>query len=178
MLVSSRMEAKFDNEAHLTQKFKKVEKLLTTINNLNTAVTGLTSAVNNFDDSLLALLPQALAVVKAEAKLDVTILKATYIADESADLTAEESSNVVNTLAGGIGPIQASFDALKAKYPRFKKTLTASIVLRDLKTLKKHTDGLIFASKPKVTADNTGFLGLGKGILDQAFDDVITIYSD
>ena len=90
-------------------------RLLTTINDLTTTVTDLTTAVNNFDGSLLGLLPQALAVVKAETKLDVTILKATHIAEKSANFTAEESTNVVNTLAGEIGPIQASLDALKRK---------------------------------------------------------------
>jgi hypothetical protein len=39
---------------------------LTIINDLNTAVTDLTTAVNNFDGSLLSLLLQALAVVKTE----------------------------------------------------------------------------------------------------------------
>lgn len=90
-------------------------QLLTTINDLNSAVTGLTTAVNNFDGSLLSLLPQALAVVKAEAKLDLTILKATHITEKSASFTADESANIVNTLAGGIGPIQSSLSALKAK---------------------------------------------------------------
>lgn len=90
-------------------------QLLTTINDLNTVVTDLTTAVNNFDGSLFGLLPQAIAVVKTEAKLDLTILKATHITEKSASFTAEESTNIVNTLAGGIGPIQASLDALKAK---------------------------------------------------------------
>ena len=90
-------------------------KLLTTFNDLNTAVADLTTAVNYFDGSLFSLLPQALAVVKTEAKLDLTILKATRITDKSANFTAEESTDLVNTLAGGIGPIQASLEALKAK---------------------------------------------------------------
>jgi hypothetical protein len=168
-------------------------QLLTTINDLNTAVTELTIAVNNFDGSLLGLLPQALDVVKTEARLDLTILKATHITEKSAKFTAEESANIVNTLAGGIGTIQASLEALKAKvtifhlicevsdsspqYPTFKKTLTAPIVLLDLKILKKHTNELIDALTAKVTADNAGLLGLGKGILDQSFDDAIAVYS-
>lgn len=90
-------------------------QLLTTINDLNTAVTSLTTAVNKFDGSLLGLLPQALAVVKAETKLDATILKATHITKQSANFSADESTNIVNTLAGGIGPIQASLEALKTK---------------------------------------------------------------
>lgn len=90
-------------------------QLLTTINDLNTAVTGLTTAVNNFDGSLLGLLPQALAVVKTETKLDLTILKATHITEKSTNFTAEESTEIVNSLAGGVGPIQASLEALKAK---------------------------------------------------------------
>ncbi|KAF2633993.1 hypothetical protein BU25DRAFT_486969 [Macroventuria anomochaeta] len=152
-------------------------QFLTAINDLNTAVTGMTTAVNNFDGSLLGRLPQTLAIVKAETKLDVTILKATRIAQKSANFTAEESTNIVNTLASGIGPIQASLDALKAKYPQFRKTLTSPIVLLDLKILKKHTDDLIAALTLKVTADNSGLLGLGKGVLDQAFDSAIAVYS-
>jgi|SRR5690242_17520792 len=90
-------------------------QLLSTINDLNTAVAGLTTAVNKFDGSLLGLLPQALGVAKAEVKLDFTILKATHTADKSAHFTAAESTNIVNALASGIGPIQASLDALKQK---------------------------------------------------------------
>ncbi|XPS72935.1 hypothetical protein M3J09_005091 [Ascochyta lentis] len=63
------------------------------------------------------------------------------------------------------------------QYPQFTKTLIAPTVLLDLKILKKHTDDLITALTPKVTADNAGLLGLGKGILDQAFDDAIAVYS-
>lgn len=90
-------------------------QLLTTINDLNTAVTGLTTAVNKFDGSLFGLIPQALAVVKTEATLDLIILKATHLAKKSAHFTAEESSTIVTTLAGGIAPIQESLNALKAK---------------------------------------------------------------
>ncbi|CAO2647794.1 Nn.00g087160.m01.CDS01 [Neocucurbitaria sp. VM-36] len=151
-------------------------QLLSTINDLNTAVTSLTTAVNNFDGSLLGLLPQSLAVVGAETKVDVTILKATHIASSSASFTADESTQIVQTLASQIEPIQASLNALKTKYPAFKKTLTSPIVLIDLKVLKKHTDGLIAAVTPKVTADNAGLLGLGQSILDQAFDDAIAVY--
>jgi hypothetical protein len=50
-------------------------------------------------------------------------------------------------------------------------------VLLDLKILKKHTDDLIDALTEKVPADNAGLLGLGKGILDQSFDDAIAVYS-
>lgn len=90
-------------------------RLLETIKDLNTAVIGLTTAVNNFDGSLLGLLPQALAVVAAEAKVDVTILKATHITSESTSFTAEQSLEVVLTLASQIDPINASLSALKAK---------------------------------------------------------------
>jgi hypothetical protein len=60
-------------------------------------VTDLTSAVTAFSGSVLTLLPQALTVVKAEAKLDITILSATHIADGSAIFTVEESSAIVNS---------------------------------------------------------------------------------
>lgn len=50
-------------------------------------------------------------------------------------------------------------------------------MLLDLKILKKHTDELIDALTTKVTEDNAGLLGLGKGILDQSFDDAIAVYS-
>lgn len=90
-------------------------QLLSTISDLNTAVAGPTTAINKFDGSLLGLLPQVLGVAKAEVKLDFTILQATHVADKSANFTTAESTNIVNTLAGGIGPIQASLDALKQK---------------------------------------------------------------
>lgn len=65
----------------------------------------------------------------------------------------------------------------KSQYAVFKKTLTAPIVLLDLKILKKHTNDLIDALTAKVTEDNAGLLGLGKTILDQAFDEAIAVYS-
>jgi hypothetical protein len=101
----------------LPQPFVKrdASTLLATINDLNSAVTELTTAVNSFDGSLLGLLPQALAVVKAEAEVDITILKATHIAETSANYTAAESTEIVETLATQIGPIQDSLNALKAK---------------------------------------------------------------
>ncbi|KAF2998646.1 hypothetical protein E8E13_007777 [Curvularia kusanoi] len=70
-------------------------ELLSTISELNTAVTDLTTAVNTFDGSLLGLIPQSFAVVSAEAKLDIEILKATYIAKQSANFTTEESGSIV-----------------------------------------------------------------------------------
>jgi hypothetical protein len=169
-------------------------QLLKQLDNLNTAVTELTAAVNNFDGSLLSLLPQGLGVVGTETKVDVTVLKAKDIAQQSSNFTAEESTEVVQTLATQIGPIQSSLDAIKAKvciamyngelrlsnmiqYPVFHRTLTAPIVLLDLKILKKHTDELIAAVKEKVTPDNAGLLDFGAGILDQAFDDAIAVYN-
>ncbi|KAF2796492.1 hypothetical protein K505DRAFT_237551 [Melanomma pulvis-pyrius CBS 109.77] len=151
-------------------------QVLESINLLNTAVTELTTAVNNFDGSLFGVLPQSLAVIGAETKLDATILKGTAITSQSANFTAEESTQVVQTLATQIGPIQTSLDALKAKYPVFKKTLESPIVLLDLKVLKKHTDSFISAVTAKVTPDQAGLLGLGASILDQAFDDAISVY--
>jgi hypothetical protein len=49
--------------------------------------------------------------------------------------------------------------------------------LKDLKTLKEHTGELIAAVKEKVTTEDAGLLDFGKGILDQAFDDAIGVYS-
>ena len=50
-------------------------------------------------------------------------------------------------------------------------------MLSDLGMLKQHTDGLITAVGVKVTPNNAGLLGLGKGVLDQAFDEAIAVYS-
>lgn len=100
---------------HARRAEDKASELLTTIKDLNTAVTNLTTAVNNFDGSLLGVIPQSLAVVFAEAKVDLTTLKATQISKSSSNFTAAESLEVVQTLATQIGPIQASLDALKAK---------------------------------------------------------------
>lgn len=62
------------------------------------------------------------------------------------------------------------------KYPLFKKTLEAPIVLLDLKILKAHTDSLIDAVTDKVVPASAGILGLGKGIIDEAFDAAIAVY--
>lgn len=90
-------------------------QLLSQIHDLNIAVTDLTTAVNSFDGSLLGLLPQAFEVVAAETKVDSTVLKAIYTASQSSNFTAAESTEVVQTLATQIGPIQDSLNALKAK---------------------------------------------------------------
>jgi len=89
--------------------------LLTTISELNTAVTSLTSAVNAFSGTLSGLLPEALGVISAETRVDTTVLKATYIASASGNFTASESTEIVQSLATQIGPIQTSLDALKDK---------------------------------------------------------------
>jgi hypothetical protein len=49
-------------------------------------------------------------------------------------------------------------------------------VLFDLKTLKSHTDDLIDDVTAKVVPDNAALLGLGKGIIDTAFDAAIAVY--
>ncbi|KAJ4371893.1 hypothetical protein N0V86_008447 [Didymella sp. IMI 355093] len=71
-------------------------QLLSTTDDLNTEVTDLTTAVDNFDGSFLGLLPQAFAVVKTEAKFDLTILKVASITEKSTDFSAEESKNLVH----------------------------------------------------------------------------------
>jgi hypothetical protein len=58
----------------------------------------------------------------------------------------------------------------------FRKTLEAPIVLLDLKALKAHTDDLIGALEEKVTSNWTDYLSIGQSIIDQAFDDAITVY--
>lgn len=62
------------------------------------------------------------------------------------------------------------------QYEVFKLTLESPIVLLDLKTLKAHTDDLIDGVTAKVVPASAGLLGLGKGIIDQAFDDAIAVY--
>ncbi|KAF2655117.1 hypothetical protein K491DRAFT_436722 [Lophiostoma macrostomum CBS 122681] len=143
---------------------------------LSSAVTDLTDAVNAFDGSLLTVIPQSLAVITAETKLDATILKATWIVKQSANFTDAESSSIVSALANLITPIQGSLTALTDKYETFKQTLESPIVLLDLKILKAHTDDLIDAVTAKVTETNAGLLGLGTGVIDQAFDAAITVY--
>lgn len=90
-------------------------QVLETITALNSSVAELTTAVNNFDGSLLGVLPQSLAVITAETKLDATTLKATAITSQSSNFTQAESQSIVSALAGLIQPIQTSLDALKAK---------------------------------------------------------------
>lgn len=50
-------------------------------------------------------------------------------------------------------------------------------MLLDLKILKAHTDDLIDAVTAKVVPASAGLLGLGKGIIDKAFDDAIAVYN-
>ena len=49
-------------------------------------------------------------------------------------------------------------------------------MLLDLKILKAHTDDLIDAVTQKVSPNSAGLIGLGKGLIDTAFDDAITVY--
>ncbi|KAH8599080.1 hydrophobic surface binding protein A-domain-containing protein [Bisporella sp. PMI_857] len=155
---------------------RSAPQVLDTIDELSTAVTDLTTAVNNFDGSLLGLIPQSLAIVKASTTLDVTILKATFLTSQSANFTSEESTQIVLKLAGQIGPIQASLEALKAKQPLFKQALIAPVVLLNLKVLKAHTGDFITALTAKVTPQLAGLLGIGATILNQAFDAAITVF--
>lgn len=91
-------------------------QLLSTIKELTTNVKDLTTAVNNYEGSFLSLLPQAFAVVVANTKVDASTNKATeIITSQNPGYTADESKEIVQTLASQIGPIQASLDALKAK---------------------------------------------------------------
>jgi hypothetical protein len=169
-------------------------QLIEQIRSLGAATKQLTTAVNNYDGSLFGVLPQGIAVISAEKKVDGLTLEATDTAQESSKFVASDSTEVVQTLATQIGPTQDSLNALKTKvciavcdgelaltnmmqYPEFKRTLTAPIVLNDLKTLKEHTGGLVAAVKEKVTAQDAGLLDFGKGILDQAFDQAIAVYS-
>lgn len=82
---------------------------------LNSSVIELTDAVNAFDATLLGVIPQSLAVVTAEAKLDATVLKIADLAEESTAFTEDESTSIVTTLASLIGPIQNSLTALTNK---------------------------------------------------------------
>jgi hypothetical protein len=88
---------------------------LSEITELSSAVTELTDAVNDFDGSLLHVIPQSLAVITTETKLDATILKATWIVKQSMNFTDSESSSIVNALANLITPIQTSLTALTEK---------------------------------------------------------------
>ena len=90
-------------------------QLLEQIRSLNTAVTQLTTAVNNYDGSLFGVLPQGIAVISAEKKVDSLVSKATETAQDSSKFTAPDSKEVVQTLATQIGPIKDSLSALKTK---------------------------------------------------------------
>jgi hypothetical protein len=50
-------------------------------------------------------------------------------------------------------------------------------VLLDLKILKKHTGEFLAAVREKMTAEDAGFLDLGKDVLNGAFDEAIAVYS-
>jgi hypothetical protein len=81
----------------------------------NTAVTDLTTVVTNFDGALLSLIPQGLGVISASTKVDATVLSATVTTRASANFTAAESTDIVQTLATQITPIQTCLNALKNK---------------------------------------------------------------
>ncbi|KAF2678989.1 hypothetical protein K458DRAFT_394398 [Lentithecium fluviatile CBS 122367] len=171
----------FPTETHQVSDIKRQDsnlsaQVLEQINELNSSVAKLTTAVNNFDGSLLGLLPQSLAVITAETKLDATILKTTAISKQSSNFTKSESQAILGALGGTIAPIQGSLTALKNKYPVFKKRLQAPIVLLDLKVLKAHTGDLIAALGEKFDEDTAGYLGLGQSVINQAFDDAIAVY--
>jgi hypothetical protein len=85
------------------------------INVLNSSVTELTTAVKNFDGSLLDVLLQSLAIISAETKIDATTLKTAFPTTQSSNFTEEESSSIVTTLASLITPITGSITALSAK---------------------------------------------------------------
>lgn len=90
-------------------------QLIEQIRSLGAATKQLTTAVNNYDGSLFGVLPQGIAVISAEKKVDSLTLKATDTAQESSKFTAPESTEVVQTLATQIGPTQDSLNALKSK---------------------------------------------------------------
>lgn len=93
-------------------------QILDQIAGLNTSLIRLTTAVNDFDGTLLHVLPQSLAVVTAETSLDAATVKTTFITKRSGNFTETESNSVVGGLAGLITPIQASLTALSEKVSR------------------------------------------------------------
>lgn len=102
----------------LPQKFDTpslAPQILDQIAVLNTSLNRLTTAVNDFDGTLLHVLPQSLAVIAAETSLDATTVKTTFITKRSGNFTETESNSVVGGLAGLITPIQASLTALSEK---------------------------------------------------------------
>ncbi|KAF2178056.1 hypothetical protein K469DRAFT_696165 [Zopfia rhizophila CBS 207.26] len=161
---------------HVPRQQSRAADVLQQISELSTSVADLTAAVDDFDGSLLGLLPQSLKVIATETKLDATILKTTSTVKMSGNFTDAESTQVVGALAGLVDPISKSLDALKAKYPTFKKVLEAPIVLLDLKILKKHTGELITALTEKVTPSSASLLTIGSQIINKAFDDAIAVY--
>lgn len=152
-------------------------QLLSTINELTNNVKDLTSAVNNYEGSFITLLPQAFAVLIANNKVDSSTSKATDIIQKSSPFAANDSKEIVQTLASQITPIKASLDAIKQKYPAFQKTFLTPIVLNSLNQQQNGTDTLITALTAKVTPSDAGLLGLGKSILDNAFIEVVAIYN-
>ncbi|KAF2438039.1 hypothetical protein P171DRAFT_491336 [Karstenula rhodostoma CBS 690.94] len=121
---------------------------------------------------ILSLLPLVISL----PSLDAALLKTTFITKKSGNFPQTESNSVVGGLAGLIAPIQTSLTALSARYEVFKRTLELPIVLFDLKILKAYTDDLIDAVTAKVVPESARLLGLGNGIIDTAFDDVIAVY--
>ncbi len=93
----------------------RYSQLLSTIGEIGSATADLTEAVNAFDPSLFTVVQDSVKVAVAEGKVDLNTLVATYWAHDSCNFTATESKTIVDTLAGQIGPIQASLTALQNK---------------------------------------------------------------
>ena len=73
--------------------------------------------------------------------------------------------------------IQRQADITNVQHEIFKRSLEAPIVLLDLEALKSGTDDLITALEEKIDAQYTGYVALGGGVIDEAFENAITIYS-
>ncbi|ORY01571.1 hydrophobic surface binding protein A-domain-containing protein [Clohesyomyces aquaticus] len=171
-------ESEYPSFAELVRRQNdNAPRLLEEISNMNSFTVALTAAVNDFDGSLLGVLPQSIAVLSAQSKLDNSITKCTKIAQKSSNFTQEESQNVVASLGGVLTQTKDSLTALTGKYPQFKQTLEAPIVLSSLQNLKGKTGDMVKALQEKVTPETASFLGLEQGQIDQVFHDAIKVYS-
>ena len=78
----------------------------------------LTTAVENFDGTLLGILPESLQLLASDGKVYVATKETTAVVESSSNFTMDESLSIVESLAGLITPINGSLNALVAKVSR------------------------------------------------------------
>ncbi|SPO05474.1 uncharacterized protein DNG_08161 [Cephalotrichum gorgonifer] len=127
---------------------------------LSTASAELNNTVAEWSGDLFGALP----IVGNSVELLAKTKDATSVAEESADLTQEETLMLAGSLQGLITDIDNTLSTLTAAKPKFDKLLFSPAILIDLKIQKKETDNFSAAVVAKVPA---ALQGVAQGMVDQ-----------